>query len=243
MFGVYGRSGFRKTHLATLVLLSGWIGCAHGPLPWAADQQSAMAANDIRPVVPLRPRDHREARELIELAFQKTGEGDDAAAAALFRAVLASDLLTDRGRANLYWVVAGIYRDLRDPENEAEALGAYLIASDLLEIDAQTEARRLVARSVRAALRVREQSAFGRSPNAAIQVEDTREPSSILASLGCGSDGNGRYLDVSIDSYEPIDGNPLQHRKATCDETGDVLELWFDMSYARTTDFSIFEDE
>lgn len=201
-----------------------------------------MAANEIQPSVPLRPRDHREARDLIEVAFQKTGVGEDAEAAAIFRAVLASDLLTDRGRANLYWVLAGLYRDLQEAENEAEALGAFLVSSELLDNDAQTHARQLVARSVRAALRVKEQSAFGRSPNAAIQVEDTREPSSILASLGCGPDGNGRYLDVSIDSYEPIDGNRLQHRKATCDEDGDVLELWFDMSYARTIDFSVFDE-
>lgn len=201
-----------------------------------------MASNEIRPSTPLRPRDHREARDLIELAFQKTGSGDEAGAAMIFQAVLASDLLTDRGRANLYWVLAGLHRELQEPEKEAEALGAFLVASEVLEVDPQTQARQLVARSVRAALRVKEQAAFGRSPNSAIQVEDTREPSSILASLNCGSDGNGRYLDVSIDSYEPIDGNRLQHRKATCDENGDVLELWFDLSYARTTDFSIFDD-
>lgn len=168
---------------------------------------------------------------MLERAFASASEDDAALAASLFHAVLASDFLTDKGRANIYWVTAGIHRRLGDAPGEADALGSFLVASEILPLEDDLETRQLLARSVLAAMRVEQHPSVGRSPEWAIVVEDTREPASIMASLTCGPEGEGRYIDVSIESVDKPSGR-LLHRRAECKESGAVLDLWFDLTYA-----------
>ena len=210
------------------------LGCAHGgPHSARHDRPEGLHAADPARTLPriYRPQDQRTARHLLERAFSSASEDDPELAAALFHAVLASDFLTDKGRANIYWVTAGIHRRLDDKKGEADALGSFLVASEMLTSDDELETRQLVARSVLAALRVARHPFLGRSPQAAIVVEDTREPASIMASLPCGSEGYGRYIDVAIESIEN-QGGRLLHRRAECHESGAVLDLWFDLTYA-----------
>lgn len=227
--------------MALLSLGLAWCaGCAHAEggggnetgtgarvLPW----QGGPAPASVEP--PARPVGHSAARDMIEEAFAASAAQDTWRALDLFRAVLSSDTLTDKGRANLYWVVAGLYRSVGDGPAESDALAAFLVASELVDADERILAQQLVARALRAALRVESEPHFGRTPEAPIRVEDTREPASILASLPCGRSGEGRYLDVGIDGYTPLEGERLIRRRAACDESGDVLDLWFDVTYAR----------
>lgn len=210
------------------------LGCAHSPSA-KAPAPFAPAEAEEKPVAALpfvpRPQDQSTARHLLESAFEAAAEDDNARAAALFHAVLSSDFLTDKGRANIYWVTAGVHRRLGDSEGEADALGAFLLAAGLVGDDPTLETRRLLARSLLAARRVRTHPHIGRSPEAAIPVEDAREPASIIGSLSCGPSGKGRYIDVAIERVESDDGS-LVHRRAKCGPTGGTLELWFDLTYA-----------
>lgn len=221
--------------LAALGGAAGPLGCAHRAAHAAHDAPDAEMTQGAAPA-PVRPRNQRIAREMIATAFSQAAEGRRAEAAGSFAAILASDFLTDRGRANLYWVLAGLYRGLAAPEAEAAALGGFLVTSSLLPTDEELTTRQLVARSIRAALRVQSQPEFGRSPEAPIGVEDAREPSSIVASLACGDAGSGHYIDVAIDAVGPMGGERLLRHRVACDESGDVLDLWFDVTYARNED-------
>ena len=184
-----------------------------------------------------RPANRLEARSALEEAFAAAAADDDRTAVQLFGAVLATDFLTDQGRANLYWMKAEAHRQLADRSERTEALGAFLIASELIEIDQDLETRRLLARSVLVAMRVADEPGFGRSPEMAISVEDVREPASIMASLSCGPAGRGRYVDVIIRSVpSEHGGSQLLQRRAECHPSGTSLELWFDLSQALVTD-------
>lgn len=206
------------------------------PTAMARETPAGGASDSRAPPLPARPLGHSAAREMIEDAFTASAAHDTLRALQLFGAVLSSDTLTDRGRANLYWVVARLHRDQGNAEGEAEALAAFLVASEFVPPDERIVSQQLVARALRAALRVENEPHFGRTPDTPIRVEDTREPASILASLPCGQSGEGRYLDIAIDAFAPLEGERLIRRRAACDESGDVLDLWFDVTYARHTE-------
>lgn len=178
-----------------------------------------------------RPESRFEARDMLERAFQAAADGQHEVAAAHYGAVLATDYLTDRGRANLYWMRAESFAALDDDDGRRDALLGFLVASELSPLDAEAEQKRLLARSALTAMRVEEDPAFGRSPEEAITVEDLREPASIMSSLSCGPRRDAQYVDVAIRSVRKEE-SALVHRRAECERDGAVLELWFDVTHA-----------
>jgi hypothetical protein len=213
------------------------VGCAHAPLP-AVDAGLAKAAQKERSALRPRPQVYRpqsraEARGMLERAFEAAENEAHPLAVALFGAVLATDFVTDRGRTNLYWMLAESLRILDDEGERASALGGFLIASELLADPGEDVLlRRMMARAQLAAQRVECDPGFGRSPTAAISVEDLREPASIMGSLSCGAEGREPYVDVVIRSVHE-GHNQLLQRRAECRSSGRVLELWFDVTHAR----------
>lgn len=195
-------------------------------------RQRATPQPHAPPVTLYRPRSQADAQERLDQAFSLIHQGDTPLARAAFASVLASDFLTEKGRANLYWVLAGLCHDQEDRSGEAEALGAFLVASDLLTDREEVQPRRLLARAMLAALRVQNSASLGRSPTTAIVVEDLREPATIIASMTCGDAGESHFLDVAIESTHRKAGPRLVHRRARCDADGVELDLWFDLTYA-----------
>lgn len=173
---------------------------------------------------------------MLERAFEATEKDRHAEAVSLFGAVLATDYVTDRGRTNLYWMLAESLEVLGDEEERSLALGGFLIASQLLdEPGEELLLRRMMARSHLAAMRVEGDPGFGRSARVPISVEDLREPASIMGSLSCGPEGREPFVDVVIRSVKEGDHRLLQ-RRAECRSSGRVLELWFDVTHASLGD-------
>lgn len=229
-----GRPALSALALGGLALALG-LGCA---TPTSTVREAAVEVSVEVPKVPTfpRPANRVAARHMLEGAFDAVGQEDHPLAAGLFRAVLATDFLTDKGRTNIYWMAAESARRIHDTRGRSDALGGFLIASELIEEDDDLVLRRLIARSVLAALRVTQDPGFGRSPELAISVEDAREPASIMASLSCGPGGEGRYVDVAIRSVErpPEDSERrVVRRTAQCQQTGRTLDLFFDVTHAQ----------
>lgn len=168
---------------------------------------------------------------MLERGFDAAADGQHEIAVAFYGAVLATDYLSDRGRANLYWMRAESFAVLGDDDGRRDALLGFLVTSELSAADDETEARRLLARSVLTAMRVNEDPAFGRSPEDPIAVEDLREPASIMSSLSCGPRRDAHYVDVAIRSVRKEESSLVQ-RRAQCEGDGAVLELWFDVTHA-----------
>jgi hypothetical protein len=211
------------------------VGCA---TPTSSTMETSPIVSVEVPNVPTfpRPANRVAARHMLEGAFDAVTRDDHPLAAGLFRAVLATDFLTDKGRTNIYWMAAESSRRIHDTRGRSDALGGFLIASELVDEDDDLVLRRLIARSVLAAIRVAEDPGFGRSPELAISVEDAREPASIMASLSCGPGGEGRYVDVAIRSVErpPSEAERrVVRRTAQCQQTGRTLDLFFDVTHAQ----------
>lgn len=187
---------------------------------------SLMPAPDVK-----RPESRLEARGMLERAFEASAEGEHRIAVALYGAVLGTDYLTDKGRANLYWMRAESFTEISDEAGRRDSLLGFLIASDLAPSDDDIKARRLLARSVVTAMRVEEDPRFGRSPEDPISVEDLQEPASIISTLSCGPERDAHYVDVAIRSVHR-DESRLVHRRAECAGDGAVLDLWFDVTHA-----------
>lgn len=193
-------------------------------LPGAADTDAME-----RVVRLAAPEDAEGARSMLEGALIALDEGRGARASSYLSAILRSDQLTDKGRANVYWLSAEAFRLLGDEPKEAEALQAFLVAQDVVQ-DERRPDRDLAKRAVQArawllAKKVQDDPRLGKSPADAITVEDEREASAVVANLGCGPSGDGRYVEVQ--SKAGASDDRLLHRRAACDHGGAVLELWF----------------
>jgi hypothetical protein len=211
------------------------LGCAHGPEREVAPPDPAAAVQAApQPEHVYRPVSRLEARDMLESAFEAISDGDHARAADLFSAVLATDFLTDEGRADLYWMKAEAHRRMDDPAARTDALGSFLLSSELVPPTQDLLTRRLLARSALVAMKVADDPGFGRSPETPITVQDVREPASIMASLSCGPSGRGHYVDIAIRSVKRAgDDSSLVQRRAECHPSGHTLELWFDLSQAQ----------
>lgn len=218
----------------TALLASVSIGCAHAPEPVeSAPTPVPPAYTASESTAVYRPTSRLEARDMLEAAFESGSAGDHEHAASLFSAVLATDFLTDEGRADLYWMKAEAHRRTADDAARIEALGSFLLATELFEANQDVETRRLLARSALVAMKVADDQSFGRSPEMAISVEDVREPASIMASMSCGPSGRGHYVDIAIRSVQRAGAEGrLVQRRAECRPSGHTLELWFDLSQA-----------
>ncbi len=169
-----------------------------------------------------RPQNPAEAGLLVGEAMAALQRGERRAAIPRLQALLRSDFLSERGRANLYWLLA----DAADGVDEGlrrDALGGYLVAASVLPADPDVRDRIGRARAQLLAEHV-SSAALGRSPDRAIDVDDAREVDGVVAALQCGRRG-GRYVDRGGRIAGVDDG--LAVRRLLCTETGDELVLWF----------------
>jgi hypothetical protein len=212
------------------------LGCAHVPAEAPPSAEPAVVQAPAPPPV-MRPQSQLEARALLQRAFEASAGDRVGEAVRLISAVLATDFLTDQGRANLYWLVADGHLRAGSIESHFDSLGMFLLAAELLEgeIDADLNTRRLLARSALAARRVAADPDFGRRPEKAIDVEDIREPNRILAALPCGPAGEGRFVDVRTEAHD-FEGARFVQRTARCNADLALLELWFDVTHAAGTE-------
>lgn len=160
---------------------------------------------------------------LVGAAMSALQRGDRRAAVPRLQALLHSEFLSERGRANLYWLLAEAALGL-DDELRRDALGGYLVATSFLPPDDDVRDRRGQARAALLAADVGN-AARGRSPDSAIDVVDDREADGVVAALPCGRRGAGRYVERATAPPAPKDG--LAMRRLLCTETGDELVLWF----------------
>lgn len=138
-------------------------------------------------------------------------------------AILRSDHLTDRGRANVYWLGAEAHRLARNDQGLVDALGGFLVAAAVLDPDDDMRVREVEARATLVARRLQSDptSRLGKTPDEAIPVEDARDPSGIVAELGCVEDSKTQHQETA-----------LEERHVTC-RSGRPLVLWFDLTHSR----------
>ncbi len=168
------------------------------------------------------PRDAVEAALLIRQASARVDAGDRASALPMLRALLRSDLLTDHGRASLYWLMATAAKDI-DNDARTDALGGFLVAQSVVDDDPELALRAHEARAALLALRI-EQQALGSSPARAIVVSDHAEVPTVVRALSCGE--RGHYIDRRLPHLLTSGGDAIP-RRLLCSENGDERTLWF----------------
>ena len=122
---------------------------AVGPAARAAD---AAASQPALPRLPA-PRTLAQAEALIEATLAAMEAHQPRHALVFLDALRRSDRLTDRGRANLYWMTAEAARAAGDAVTERDALGGFLVAAQLLPDDDIIGARARAAQQGFVALR------------------------------------------------------------------------------------------
>jgi hypothetical protein len=170
-----------------------------------------------------RPRTPAEAGALVGEALGCLQRGDKQGAVPRLVALLRSDFLSERGRANLYWLLAEA-ADGVDDERRRDALGGYLVAASVLDTEPEVRERMARARAWLVASDVR-MLALGTSPERAIDVASRGEADVVVAALPCGQRG-GRYVDRG-GVVDRARDKSLTPRRLLCTETGDELTLWF----------------
>ena len=211
--------------------------CAIAPLTACATPAPALVAEAV-PAPTLdalpAPETPAEAQIFWSAAVAALRAGDNEHAALFLDAILGSDHLTDRGRANLYWLLVDAHRGRlaarRATQIDAalvDALGGFLVAADVIEPDPDLAARQVEARAILTATRLRVDPVLGQSPEAPIIVEDSRDPAGLIAELRCGPRAE-RYHERAVSSV-----GGLESRELVCAGDGTLRTLWFDLSFAR----------
>ena len=213
----------------SLVAVLASVGCATASQPVIATAPTVEVTTE--PLPP--PRTPAEAQMFLSASIAALRADQGGHAALFLDAILRSDHLTDRGRANLYWLLADAHRARLAAEGAThvdaalvDALGGFLIAADVLEPDADLSARQVEARAVLVATRLRVDPVLGMSPESPIAVEDVRDPAGVIAELRCGPRAE-RYYERQVSNR---DG--LESRELVCSGDGTLRTLWFDVSLA-----------
>jgi hypothetical protein len=176
------------------------------------------------------PQTGADASVLLARALSAVEGNRHAEAGALLDAVLRSDHLTDRGRANLYWLAADAHHRSGDTAAATDALGGFLVAFQVLPSDAELERRAVHARATLVTQKMERDPALGRGAENPIPVEDLRDPTTVMARLGCGPSGDARYVDETVEQVRSVDDRKLLSRRAVCSSDGKILRLWFDVT-------------
>ena len=134
-------------------------------------------------------------------------------------AILRSDHLTDRGRANVYWLGAEAHRLSGNEQGLVDSLGGFLVAAAVLPPEDDMRVREVEARAALVARRLQSDPALGKTPGDAIPVEDARDAPGIVAELGCVEDSKLAH-------------DALEERRVIC-RSGAPLVLWFDLTHTR----------
>lgn len=213
--------------LATAAVVALVAGCATAPSAVDRSTLESDLASQLTPTLRpdvARPRTPQEAGAMLALATSYLEQERRAEALPLLVALRGTDFLTDRGQANLYWLIAEAALGV-DEAVRLDALGGFVIASGLLPDEPDQRERRRHARAALLAHQVRHK-ALGRSADDAIVVLSTREADVVVASLGCGTGGDGHYVERRLPGVLRDDELP-RARRLLCTENGDELTLWF----------------
>jgi len=189
----------------------------------AATTTALRSDDDTVAPVPATPRNPAGAAVLIADLSARLDEGDRRGAVPLLVALLHSDLLTDQGRANFYWLLADTAAGIDDDVRQ-DALGGFIVAASVLPEDLETRRRLRQARGALLAIKIKQQ-ALGASPQQAIVVPSTTDADIVVAALDCGKAGDGRYVERRLPGA--LRGDDPTPRRLLCTENGDVLTLWF----------------
>lgn len=200
------------------------IGCANAPRATTETAQAlssiGMRAKIAEPARLPPPETSIEAQAYLSGAIAALRASQPKHASVFIDAILRSDHLTDRGRANVYWLGAEAHRQAGDERGLVDSLGGFLVAAAVLPHDDDMRAREVEARATLVARRLAQDPTLGKSPSEAIPIEDTREASGIVAELGCIEDSKTAH-DV------------LEERRVIC-RSGAPLVLWFDLTNTRS---------
>ncbi len=217
--------------ISVLLALVLGVGCASAPVvaptlhaPLDFDAGGPVFA----PPLIARPETPSEAGLLITEAIELLQKHDNAAAIPRLQALLRCDFLSERGRANLYWLLAEAARGV-DDERRRDALAGYVVAASILPPDLELQDKVGRARAMLLAGKVQAGVGVGASPQRAIVVDSLGEADTLVAHLGCGVRGQAPY--VSRRPQPPAQGDEgLAARRLLCTENGDELVLWFRVS-------------
>jgi len=206
------------------------IEAAPAPVVATAAQNDTSLVPDVD-----TPRRYTDAELVLERGFGALERGDDASGLGYLRAVLRSDFLTPRGRAQVYWSAAGAARRIGDRSGERSLLEGFLLVRETLSDDergkdADLAVQASIARGVLLAHQV-EDRGLGRAPSSALVVEDEDDTRATVAALSCGEGGRDAltFVDEALVERE---GNILLRRGVVCASGGDRFHLWFDVSSA-----------
>jgi len=197
-----------------------------------AHLQLLGTVDDMALVIP-PPQDTTEAQAYLSGALASMRNNQPRQAGAFLDAILKSDHLSDRGRANVYWLAADAHHLAGEDARHADCLAGFLVAADLLPGDGDMKKREVEARSTLVARKLKTSPALGKSPSSAIHVEDARDPATIVSELPCGR--SGRYVENAVATHgeDASDGRQLEERRLVCSEGGGQLVLWFDVTHTR----------
>ncbi len=170
------------------------------------------------------PRTSGEAQAYLAGSLAAMRAGKPEHAALFLDAMLHSDHLTDRGRANVYWFAAEAHRQAGQEDALVDALGGFLVAVEVVPADDEMLRRAVDARAMLLARKLKTHPLLGKSPGAAIPVEDARDPSGLVAELGCVED--------AVSTVPGAGGRRLEERRVICNDTGESLVLFFDVTHA-----------
>ncbi len=219
----------RRCLLLALCAIAPLTACAVAAPTVVADVEPALAAEPLP-----SPTTPAEAQIFLSAAVAALRASDYEHAALFLDAILGSDHLTDRGRANLYWLLVDAHRGRLTARGAThadaalvDALGGFLVAAEVIDPDPDLAERQVEARAILTATRLRVDPGLGQSPEAPIIAEDERDPASVIAALRCGPRAE-RYHERVVSNV-----GGLESRELVCAGDGTLRTLWFDLSFAR----------
>ncbi len=210
--------------IVVVVVVSGAAGCATAAVTPVAPVAAAVGDGPPLPLDIQRPQSPQEAGAMLALATSYLEQDRRREALPLLLALRGADYLTDRGQANLFWLISEAAVG-SDEALRLDALGGFVIASGLLPDDPDQRERRRHARAALLAHQVRH-AALGQTADNAVVVMSTREADVVVAALGCGTGGDGHYVERRLPGVLRDDELP-RARRLLCTENGDELTLWF----------------
>jgi hypothetical protein len=171
------------------------------------------------------------AQAMLSASIDAMRAGSPDTAAIFLDAIVRSDHLTDRGRTNVYWLLAQANRAAGNEDRMLDAFGGFLVASQIVPTDDDLKQREVEARSILLANKVASRD-LGKTPEAAIPVEDARDPPSIVAELSCGPNGRASYVEDAVSTFQNPSQRMLESRTLTCTSDGHQIVLWFDVTHS-----------
>jgi hypothetical protein len=184
---------------------------------------------DLLPARLPAPDTAADAQMFLQGSVAALRAHEPAHAALFLDAILRSDHLTDRGRANVYWLLGEARRQLGDDARLADAMSGFLVAATLVHEDDDFLDRQARARVTLAATRLRMSPALGTSPTQPIRVDREGDVGELVGTLGCGPQRTMPYVEQG--KHRAHDARrTLEARTLTCTDDGTTVTLWFDVT-------------